>query len=308
MSIKASYLKPKSNIYFLSPSMAPAEKHLPTIEKSVELLKKLNLNVFIPEIKPFYYMGGTITDRLHQFDDFLEKDYMMATSIVGGKSSNQLIEHLPYRKIATSKKIFLGLSDFTTVLLAVYAQTGLVTFHYSDPAGGMGNNPEWSKKQLAMLFDKDKNYYIKLDKKDFQVIRGGGSKGVILGGNLSALCRLIGTKYCPNFKDAILFLEACNSSLAEVDSMFGQLKMAGILDQISGLVLGSFYQADKEAAEMNFSWEVMLNNWLTNDICIPIIKTNRIGHHTDNIIIPEGLAVALNAETGEILSSEPMLN
>ena len=303
--MKTTHLIHNDTVYFMSPSMAPQEKHLPTIEKSKNMLNQLKLNVFEPKVKQNYYMGGTIPERIEQFNEFLDGNYKMATPVVGGKSCNQLLEKLPYEKIKNSEKIFLGLSDFTSILLAIYSQTGLITYHFSDPAGGMGNNPEWSSKQLEILLKPDAKYDITFSKSLSYTINPGSSDGILLGGNLSAICRLVGTKYCPDFKGTILFLEACNTSVGEVDANIGQLKQAGILDNINGLILGSFFQADKEIEEMKYSFEQILNNWDFNKK-IPTLKTTMFGHFTDNVLLPEGLKVEFNSIDGTINGLEPL--
>jgi len=289
----------------MSPSMAPQEKHQPTIEKSKAMLSRLGLNIYEPEIRQNFYMGGTIEERLKQFDDFLAGDYKMATPIVGGKSCNQLLERLPYGKIMESKRIFLGLSDFTSILLAIYSQTGLITYHFSDPAGGMGNSPEWSSKQIEILMKPDAEYNVTFSESLFSCVNPGSTKGVLLGGNLSSLCRLVGTKYCPSFEGAVLFIEACNTSVGEVDANIGQLKQAGILDRINGLILGSFFQADKEIEEMKYSFAQILDNW-NFDKKIPTLKTTMFGHFTDNVLLPEGLNVEFNSVDGTIKGLEPL--
>lgn len=303
--MKTTYLIRNDKVYFLSPSMPPQERHIPTIEKSKKMLNSLGLNVLEPKIKPYFYMGGTIKDRLKQFTEFVEGDYKMATPIVGGKSCNQLLEKLPYDQIKKTKKIFLGFSDFTSILLAIYARTGLITYHFSDPAGGMGNDLEWSLKQLEILFNQNAEYKVKLGKNQFSCINEGKTEGIILGGNLASLCRLIGTKYCPDFSNAILFLESLNMSAAEVDANIGQLKQSGILDQINGLILGSFFQADKEILELNYSFSQILNNWNFNKK-IPTLKTDTIGHFTNNILLPEGLKVKFDSKNGTLIGMEPL--
>ncbi|EKE05161.1 MAG: Muramoyltetrapeptide carboxypeptidase, partial [uncultured bacterium] len=297
--MKTNFLTQNNSVYFLSPSMAPQKKHLPTIQKSKETLRKLGLRIYEPKILQNYYMGGTIKERLAQFDEFLSGQYVMATPIVGGKSCNQLLDKLPYENIKSSQKIFLGLSDFTSILLAIYSQTGLMTYHFSDPAGGMGNNPDWSSKQLELLLNPDAQYNVVFHKSLFNCINNGVADGILLGGNLSSICRLTGTKYCPDFTGAILFLEACNTSVGEVDANIGQLKQAGILDHINGLILGSFFQADKEIAEINYSFSQLLDNWEFSKK-IPTLKTTMFGHFTDNIIMPEGLNVRLDSGKGTL--------
>ena len=303
--MKSTYLILNDIVYFLSPSMAPQEKHLPTIQKSKDMLKGLGLNVYEPKTKQNFYMGGTVEERLKQFDEFLSGRYAMATPVVGGKSCNQLLDKLPYEQIKKTRKIFLGLSDFTSILLAIYSQTGLVTYHFSDPAGGMGNNPEWSAKQMEILLKPESKYNVSFLKSQFFCINPGISDGILLGGNLSSICRLIGTKYCPDFKGAILFLEACNTSIGEVDANIGQLKQVGILDDINGLILGSFFQADKEIKEMNYSFSQLLNNWGFNKN-IPTLKTIMFGHFTDNILLPEGLRVKFDSIKGNITGLGPL--
>lgn len=302
--MKTTYLIYNDTVYFMSPSMAPQERHMPTIEKSRKMLEKMGLKVYQPTVDEYFYMGGKVGDRLKQFDEFLSGDYKIAMPVVGGKSCNQLLEFLPYDRIKETRKIFLGLSDFTAILLAIYSQTGLTTFHFSDPAGGMGNNPEWSSRQLESFFDPNAEYYVKFSNNSF-CVNSGVAEGVLLGGNLSSVCRMVGTKYCPDFANTILFLEACNTSVGEVDAFFGQLKQSGILDKVKGLILGSFFQADKEMLEMKYSFSQLLENWNFSK-SVPVLKTNMFGHFTDNVLLPEGLNVRFDSLKMELNGLEPL--
>ena len=70
------------------------------------------------------------------------------------------------------------------------------------------------------------------------------STGRLIGGNFTCLLRLIGTPYAPDFRGAILFLEDTGEKAYRIDGMFTHLRLAGILEQIGGLVLGQFDYAD----------------------------------------------------------------
>src|SRR5690606_22750891 len=122
---------------------------------------------------------------------------------------------------------------------ALYTKTGLISFH-----GAVGTST-WSNdlaEQFRNLFFENRlQKFINPSKKGdtfityndrIRTIHEGRVKGVLIGGNLTLISGLCGSKYLPDFKDTILFIEEVGEDYGRVDRMFCQLKNTGILDEI----------------------------------------------------------------------------
>ena len=133
---------------------------------------------------------------------------------------------------------------------------------------------------------------------DLAVLRPGRAFGVLLGGCLSLVSALIGTSHCPDFTGAILMLEDVNEPLYRIDRMLLQLKLAGILDSLGGVILGHFVGPDdgNPAPEVG---NMILE--LTRDHPVPVMGGYPHGHVLPNLTIPHGVPV-------EMLTDPPRLS
>ena len=131
------------------------------------------------------------------------------------------------------------------------------------------------------------------------VIKPGVSSGVVVGGNLTTLCHLVGTPYTPHFNGKILFLEDRGEAPYRIDRMLTQMKLAGCFEGIKGLFLGSFEACGKLDDIFQIVQEVFKN------INIPILSGFEIGHTRVNITVPMGLRATLDADRKILIFHEP---
>jgi muramoyltetrapeptide carboxypeptidase len=125
----------------------------------------------------------------------------------------------------------------------------------------------------------------------------GRVEGQIIGGNFTCLTRLIGTTYQPDFRGVILFLEDTCEKAYRIDGMFTHLRLAGILSQIGGLVLGQF-DYDADAKELP-----RIHAFLKREaerIGVPCVMNVPIGHFAGQVIIPQGVQGELDADAGSL--------
>ena len=120
---------------------------------------------------------------------------------------------------------------------------------------------------------------------------------------MTCLLRLLATPYAPDFRDAILFLEDTGEKAYRVDGMFTHLRLAEILPQIGGLVLGQFDHADAEE-------QTRIAACLQREaerIGVPCVSGAPIGHFPEQIIVPQGARAKLDADAGKLslLSNDP---
>lgn len=215
----------------------------------------------------------------------------------GGANSNGCLPYLDWQVIADNPKIFLGISDITVLLNAMYAKAGLITFHGNDLMWGFGRNPTaYDTQEFICRLVEGKIGRIQPNG-ERQTIRAGIAKGKLLGGSVRSLLKLAGTPYWPDFRGAILFLESIDLTPDTGDMMLHQLRQIGVLHQLHGLLLGHFDQYSDASGAAPIQ-DVVLN--VVGEYTFPILKTNDFGHNCPNTTLPVGAEVKMDAEKLEI--------
>lgn len=114
--------------------------------------------------------------------------------------------------------------------------------------------------------------------------------GIVIGGNITALLKLAGTKYMPDFEDKILLLESLGGTPNLIGSLLHQLDHIGVFDKIKGIILGSF-TAIQENGFVPDARELVLEVLRNRDI--PVVKTDDIGHDPNAKCIVIGKCINL---------------
>jgi muramoyltetrapeptide carboxypeptidase len=146
-----------------------------------------------------------------------------------------------------------------------------------------------------VLFSRDEDAGAKL-----KTVVPGRVAGRLLGGNMTCLLRLIGTPYEPDFRGAILFLEDTGEKAYRIDGMFTHLRLAEILAQIAGLVIGQFDHTDAEE-------QLRIDECLQREsvrIGVPCVSGAPIGHFAEQIMVPQGVEAELDAGEGKLTFSQ----
>ena len=192
------------------------------------------------------YLAGTDGDRAADVNAmFADKKVNAILSIRGGWGCNRILPLLDYDLIKKNPKALIGYSDITSLLVAIYARTGLVTFH--GPVGTSTWNTfslDYFKKILfegemvTMQNPKVIGDNLAQTKDRIETITGGRAKGRLVGGNLTVFTAMLGSEYLPDWKNVILFVEDDSEQPYRIDRMLTQLKLAGILKKLSGFVFG----------------------------------------------------------------------
>jgi len=137
----------------------------------------------------------------------------MIITCLGGFNANQLLCHLDYDLIAKNPKILCGYSDITALHNAIYAKTGLVTYHGPHfSTFEFDRETEYTRKAFVDCVIKDVTVTVVPSKSavKYHTIQEGVCEGTIIGGNLCTLNLLQGTPYMPDIRDKVLFLEDDN--------------------------------------------------------------------------------------------------
>ena len=291
-------------IGIVSPSSPVTVELEAQFEKGIQFLKDLGFKTVIGKYV-FSTAWGYAASPKEKADDinrmFADESIKAIICSQGGATSNGCLSYINWDVIRTNPKIFLGISDITILLNAVYQKTGLATFHGNDLMWGFGRNPsEYDKQEFIRRFI-DADIGLIQPNQERKTVRSGIAEGRLLGGNINCLLKLSGTPYWPDFNDAILFIEAVGIKSEDCDQMFHHLGHMGVFDQINGVVIGYIDGLQNNKKDMIQMEDVFLR--ITAEYKFPIMKSNDFGHNCPNTVLPVGGKVKLDAgeRTIEIL-------
>lgn len=285
--IKPSKLKPGDTVGVISPAGAVSPSDL---EAGLHFLRT---NGFTVRVAPhvydrWEYLAGKDEDRLSDLENvFQDPDIKAIFCSRGGYGSMRLLDRIDYDLIRKNPKIIVGYSDVTALLAAIYKKTGLVTFH-GPMVKGFSSLPEKAWGNLArMMSSEQPPSFIPMEG---YPLRGGNATGLIMGGNLSLICRLLGTPFMPSLAGCILFLEDRGEETYRLDRMLTHLALAGSLEGLKGLIVGQFIDCGDPAA---------INRLIKERFApmnIPMAAGFPLGHGPENTTLPLGIPAELDTE------------
>lgn len=275
------------------------------IEPINQILSQLGLKVKLGThiFDRYGYLGGKDADRAADVNAmFADSSVQAILTVQGGWGCNRILPLLDYQLIRNHPKIIMGFSDITSLLLAIYARSGVVTFHGPVGISTWSNFTVDSLKQV--LFNPQTITFQNSNQMRVQTITPGKNKGKLVGGNLSVLAAMVGSDYLPDWKNSILFVEEVGEEVYRIDRMLTQLKLAGILDDISGFIFGQCSKCEPEKPQESLTLEQMLFEHI-RPLNIPAWYGSMIGHIRDIFTLPIGSEVEIDAVAGTIKLLEP---
>jgi len=315
--MKPPRLQPGDLVAIISPSNTIADKQQ-LVEKACDNFEKNTglKTVLAPNaLAKHYYSAGTPQQRVDDFHWALTNPDVKAIIFsIGGSTAVDLVDKLDYDLIANNPKTIAGVSDASTLLNAIYSKTGLITFHgiefqdfgrhdmaytyesikqawFSEEAITYKQNPDWK--------DLDDTY---TTYEGWQTIREGQATGALRGGNFRCFTQLRGTEYFDDdFTDSILVIEAYKWPKRHLYQALVDAKLWGILDQISGLIVGYCLESDNPNIAGNDQPMKDLVLEATQGYDFPVMWVGEIGHNVENLVLPIGARATLDA-TGKIFT------
>ncbi|WP_337043258.1 S66 peptidase family protein [Emticicia sp. 17c] len=315
-TLKPAALKPGDTIGLVCPAYSAFIKE--DVQVAIESLEALGFKVKKGKhiFDRYGYLAGKDEDRAADINQmFADKSVNGIMAMHGGWGCARILPLLDYKTIQRNPKVFIGYSDITALLIGIYSQTGLVTFH--GPVGSSSWNSFSVDNFKSMLIDAQPVRMTNPVKKGdnltqvedrIYTINVGKAKGRLLGGNLTVLSHLLGSPYVPDFKNSILFLEDVGEDIYRVDRMITQLKIAGILNQISGFVFGKCTDCPPSKGGFgSLTMEDIFEDHI-KPLQKPAFSGAMIGHIKDKFTVPVGLEATIDAEKGSIELSEAAVN
>ncbi|MFB2936416.1 LD-carboxypeptidase [Aerosakkonemataceae cyanobacterium BLCC-F154] len=304
--LKPSSLKVGDTIGLVNPASFITSED---VEEVKQTLKNLGLNYKLGThiLDRYGYLAGRDIDRAADINTmFADSSVKAILTLRGGWGCNRILPLINYQLIRKNPKIIIGYSDITSLLLAIYALSGIVTFH------GPVATSTWNQFTIdyvqRILFNREavtmQNSAF-IDEKitslplRVETITPGKARGKLVGGNLSVLSAMVGSAYLPNWQNTILFIEEIGEEVYRVDRMLTQLKIAGILDRISGFIFGQCTRCNPEQPEKSLTLIQVLQDHI-QPLKIPAWYGAAIGHIPNKFTLPIGIEVEIDANNGTI--------
>ena len=242
------------------------------------------------------FLAGPDADRLGELNALLRRDDLDAIVCVrGGYGVLRLLPDLDYAAARAHPKLVVGYSDITALHFALYAKAGLAGLSGPMVAPDWPDLDEKSEAQFWHLAGGGTGPIVGPGGEALVGVRPGTTEGVLLGGNLTMIAALLGTPYLPDLRGAILFVEEVGESPYRIDRLFAQLRLAGVLQQLGGLVLGAFTGADPPPNRPSLSLDAVLGDY-TRALPYPVARGLVYGHMPTKSTLPVGVRARLEAD------------
>lgn len=287
--------------------VAPASPIYPEdrLDKAKAYLQSLGYKVKLGKHvrKTRGYLAGSDRERAYDLNAmFADKSVKAIFCLRGGYGSPRLLRLIDYELIRRNPKIFVGFSDVTALCCAIFAKTGLITFSGPMLLSDMTAPDEYSQYHLWRMLTKPAIYgrFINHETHHLIGIRAGEAKGRLIGGNLSLLSALVGTPFLPDMRKALLFIEEIGEEPYRVDRMLSQFENAGILEKLSGLVIGQMTDCvEDDEDKPSLALEDVIEDYLRafpKDA--PACANLSYGHVKHKLTIPVGAKAKLVVRGG----------
>ncbi len=313
---RAPRLRPGDSVGLIEPAGFTGDSFeldaiLATI-RAMELVPRPAANI----LSRYGYLAGRDEERAAPVNAmFADPEVRAIFAVRGGWGSARILPHLDFDLIRRNPKLLIGFSDITALHLALAARTNCPTIHGPNAASAWGRLSWDSFRRLAFEGETPTWEMPSPTSEDrlapragrVRTFRPGRASGPLLGGNLTVLSALVGTPYLPNFEGAILFIEDVDEAQYRIDRMLTQLKLAGILGRVAGVVFGQCTDCVNRGSNLGgFTLSDVLNQHLA-PLGVPAFQGALFGHVTDQYPIPVGIRAEIDGEAGTIRMLEPVV-
>jgi muramoyltetrapeptide carboxypeptidase len=234
------YLKQNDKVVILSPS---GKIETQWVEGLKAVLESYGLVVSVADhtLCAKGRFAGSDNERIQDLQEAINDAQVKAIFCSrGGYGLARIIDKIDFSALKSAAKWIVGFSDITALhnafsRVGVASIHGIMAKHITLKADGLDN-------LMTMLFGGDVAYEVPAH--DFNKV--GEAEGELIGGNLSVLYGLRGTPFDLDYKGKILFIEDLGERLYHIDRMMQNLRLGGVFEQISGLVVGQFTDIDED--------------------------------------------------------------
>jgi muramoyltetrapeptide carboxypeptidase len=300
--IQPPYLKSGDTVAIVAPSGILKNRNA-EVQQAVVLLKSWGLNAIIGKhvFSQADHFAGTDNERCEDFQNALDDPTISAIWCArGGYGTVRILDKLDYTKFKAHPKWIIGYSDITALHNQVHNE-GYQSLH-ALMCVSLTKDLEDIKESVATfkstIFGKPVNYTLEGSTYN----REGEARGQLVGGNLSVLHTMLGSKTSIDMSGKILFIEDIGEYKYHIDRMLQSLKRAGYFENCRGVIVGDISKVRKNTTLWGSSVEQLILDALA-DYDFPIAFNMPAGHEPDNRALVLGKRVYLKVEKKQTIFS-----
>lgn len=242
----------------------------------------------------FHYFSGTDEERASDLQAMLD-DPLLSAIIMGrgGYGLSRIIDQLDFTLFKKFPKWICGFSDITVLHQHTHQNIGIATLH-SPMCGAFKDydeNCDYLCQFKSILQGEPQTYLTPLNEHN----RFGSAESTVIGGNLAIISHLVGSSSDIDTNGKILFLEDIGEHLYQIDRMLMQLKRAGKLKGLKGLILGSFTEIEDTERPFGQSLETIISSKV-EEYDFPLSFGFPIGHQEINFSLALGMKHRLDVD------------
>ena len=330
--LRAPRLRRGDTVGIVSPSWGGAAKFPHRVKRGVAQLEALGYRVKFGRhaLNSHGFVSDTPENRVNDLHElFLDQSVRLVLGAIGGDHSCHLLPLLDFDLIRRNAKPLVGFSDITVLNVAIWQATGLVTFNGPALLTDFAEHPamldytrcgflnavaelaavgkvvpatEWTEEMLEWGAKADLQRSREMTSSDgLTWLKQGLGEGVLVGGCIESMQHLRGTRFWPDWTDAILGVETAEDkpSPAAVDAIVMDYENMGVFENLRGMLVGRpMRYSSEEKAELR---QVLLER--TRGYDFPIVSDMDFGHTSPQFTIPIGCRARVDcvSQTLEIL-------
>lgn len=237
------------------------------------------------------YFSGTDEERLRDFQAMLDDDSVKAILCGrGGYGMGRIIDRINFKAFRKQPKWIIGFSDITVLHAHLYSNYHIASLHA--PMAAAFNDEGYKHEYVLSLKQAFEGKTARYHCEPHAYNKKGEAIGELVGGNLSLLAHIVGTPSDIKTKGRILFLEDVGEYKYNVDRMLYQLKRAGKLDKLAGLIIGGF--TDSKDTERPFGKPIYdIIDEIVQEYDYPICFNFPVSHAAENYALKVGVGYKL---------------
>ncbi len=315
---------PGDTIGIFSPSRGITGEAPAATARAIRLIEQHGYHVKLGTLsgKQDFYRSGTIAQRAAEFNALLYDDSITCVmASIGGYVTNSILPYIDYDYLAEHPKIVVGMSDVTALLLAIYEKTGIQTFYGPNLVTQLALPEPFSaitfdclekviRGELSIYPQPDIYTDSRIDwaqplpklretRNQLRTIIPGRAVGRLIGGNLNTLTAIMGSSYMPSIKSGdILFIENTGETADACERYFSWLKLCGIFEKISGLLIGKHKNYD-DLETGRSETDILLE--ILGSPNFPILADFDCGHTSPILTLPIGGTIEVDAEMQTVI-------
>jgi len=273
---------------------APSARFDPDmLARGIRHLEAMGFRVRVPRdiYETRRYLAGSDEGRARVLSDlFLDPEVKAVIAARGGYGAMRMLPFLNWKDLSASSTRLIGFSDATALMACLVEKSGVEVIHGPNLVSLAGAGEETLDGMAKALTGRLNSLAIG----GGDCLVAGRARGRLLGGNLATLAHMVGTRFQPDFTDAIVFLEDVGEPAYKVDRMLTQMRLAGLFDRIRGVVAGDFV----DCANPDYLPEILMETF--GPLGVPVITGLPAGHGVVNLAFPMGRQTVLDTDAARL--------